>query len=448
MSKSSKQLNIPLWYKVNSHCLSYKEFLERYNDKNKVFNEQEIISLFLLAVIYGHDPYPNGHHILHTLIGERNINERALKYFYLYWVFGRNFRDENIISGNNICGTFQHMRINLPKIFSEQHIHDWLRLILSGFFGITTFFPQDISYKRRDMHILQESLRYNEQIKGPQFEINDKTEEKLYKLSKAHSDLVELKEFIQGIKFPKILHPYRDDKYFFQGIVNSYWPSILRTLTFVKPFNEEEIQYINKAHEELYNCGDIDFFIFYLEQFNKCFGSNHSLVKHLKKYLEPSNESDRIRAEQFLRNHDPIENKRYLPQLVPISDEQITQFGQTIQTEGFIKAFSPYIANNKKLILAQVEQAKCELASETIFSNQNSIYLYPIDQLFFYPDGKHMYVFLLEELSKLPDNTNPYTRQPLPSYIMEYEAPYAETESFEEIWSRVLRHEVNLQNII
>jgi hypothetical protein len=284
-------------------------------------------------------------------------------------------------------------------------------------------------------------------VKEPQFEISDKTEEKMYKLSKAHSALTELKQFFQGTAFPQILHSYRDDKSFFQGVVNSYWPSVLKTFVLVRPFNDVEIQYINEAHRRLYDQGDIDFFLYYLEQFNKFFDSNDPLVIHLKKYLEPSNESDRIRVEQFLRQFNPIERMRYLPQLVPVSDDQIVELGRAIQSVGVTKAFAPYLLENKRLILDQIERTKSTLASQTIFSNQTSIFLYRLDDLVLYLDGKHIYVFLPEELAKLSDNTNPYNRQLLPDYIMAYADDSMETESFEDIWSKVLRHEVNLQSV-
>jgi hypothetical protein len=436
----------PLWYQIYQRQLSYKEFLDRFNDKQ--FQERDVIPIFLLSAIHGHDQYVNGMHILHELMGEKGITERALKYFYIYWSIGKGFSDDLIIAGNPIGGTFRKINIRLHNSFTAEYLYDWMGIIVRAFFNIPVFVPNDGVYERGDFRALMMSLKYAEKAKEDQFEIQDKTAEKLYKLSLAHTALTELIQFFQIGTFPQILKPYRKDKIFFRSVVGCFSPLLLKGMNAEMLFSDEEVKIIHEEHRHLYEAGDIEFFIYYLETFVKTFDRDHPLVIELQKYLEPSKESDRLRTEQYLKKCNSIVRRNFIPQYFPISEVQLHKFIQDIQENGVINALKPYILNNKRFIQQQLELSGCELANDTILTTQCSIYLYPIDKLIFYADGKTIYVFLPEELSKFINKENPYNRQILPDYLFTVSFHNHISENFEEIWSKILRYKIDLQSIL
>jgi hypothetical protein len=162
-------------------------------------------------------------------------------------------------------------------------------------------------------------------------------------------------------------------------------------------------------------------------------------VIQLKKYIEPSNESDRIKAQQFLKNLNPFQRRRHLPQFFPVIDIQIEKFLDHIRREGIIEALKPYITYNEKKIQEEIEFLKCQLVNDTIISTQNSIFLYSMRDLVFHIEDNRLYVFLPEELWKFDRRENPYNRELLPDYLYKKEFQDYKTESIEETWTRILR---------
>ena len=436
----------PLWYQVYHRHFSFKEFLDRFNDKE--FQERDVLPIFVLSVLYGHDPYVNGMHILHALMGDKGITERALKYFYLYWSIGKGFSDDFLLAGNPIGGTFRKINIRLPSSFTSEFIYDWMAIVLRAFFNIPCFIPNETYYQRGNMKALAISLKYAEKAQEDRFEIQDKTTEKIYKLALAHSYLTELMQFFQSGIFPQILRPYRRDRTFFRSLVRCFWPPLLKAVQNDVSLSEEEMVIIEAEHRNLYEAGDIDFFIHYIETFAKTFGKDHPLVIQLHKYLEPSNENDRLRAEQYLKLQNPIQRRKYIPQYLPVTDLQLTYFINQIKEHGIIHAVKPYILNNKRIIEQQLELSGCELANDSIISTQCSIFIYSIDQLVLHTEGNKLYVFLPEELSKFAEKENPFNRQSLPDYLFAISFQDLKSESLEEVWSKILRHGVDFQSVL
>lgn len=432
----------PLWYQVHSHQLSFKEFLDRFNDKQ--FQEREVIPIFLLSAIYNHDPYIDKIHVLRTLIGESGIPERSLKYFYLYWSIGRKFGDDLILEGSSSAGKFRSINIRLPG-FSADYLYDWIGIILRSFFGISVFIPNEIIYQRSDMKALTTALKYAEKAQEDRFEIQDKNTEKMYKLAIAHNILTELLQFFKSGIYPSVLFSYRQDSGVFKKIVALFSPIMLKAIS---PFTEEEQQIIEKEHHNLYDTGDIDFFLYYIDEFIRIFGKDHQISVKLQKYLEPSNESDRLKSEQFLKTQNPIQRQYYLPQYFPLIDSQLERFVQRVKSEGIVAALKPYILNNKKRIEEELELSGCDLANPDITLSQCSIYLYSVGSLIFHIEDNKLYVFLPEELWKFEEKKNPYTRKPLPDYLYSEMFKDRKTENLEEIWTKILRHTIDLQQIV
>ena len=87
-------MEVPLWYKVAQSQLGFKEFLDRYNDV--LFQEKDTLPVFVLSCLKHDDPYVAGKHVLSHLINGEIVSERALRYFYLYWVFVGKYGNCNL----------------------------------------------------------------------------------------------------------------------------------------------------------------------------------------------------------------------------------------------------------------------------------------------------------------------------------------------------------------
>src|SRR5579885_1125954 len=135
-------MSSPLWYQVSIQNLSFKEFLDRFDDKQ--FQEHDVLPIFMLSVLYNHDPYVNGIHILNLLMKNTSITDRALKYVYVYWSIKKDFGNATILAGSSIGGTFQNINIQLHPNFTCEYIYDWIGIILKSFFNIRPFIPIEI----------------------------------------------------------------------------------------------------------------------------------------------------------------------------------------------------------------------------------------------------------------------------------------------------------------
>jgi hypothetical protein len=427
-------MSVPLWYQVYHKQLSFKEFLDRFNDRQ--FQEREVLPIFVLSVLYEHDPYIKGSHILNYLMYDNSVTERSIKYFYLYWAIGKGFSDDLRLAGCPFEGTFRSVNITLNIGFTSDYLNDWIGIILRAFFGISIFLPENV--ERTD---LTKALKYSKKIQDGRFVFPEKTTEKMYKLSIAHDNMIELIQVFKSGPYPNVLKPYRKNLDTFKNIVLLFAPSILFNEI---PFSHAEWDIINVEHKRLYESGDIDFFLYYIEEFIKVFGRDHKLSIQLQKYIEPSYEIDRLRTEILLIKLNPIERQKYIPQKFGVTDSQLNKFFDHIKREGIVSALSPYILNNKKIVDVQLNG--CELANDVITSTQYSIYLYPLEKLIFYTEeDDKVYVFLPEELLRFDKKENPYNRKPLPGHLYINLCEDEKTENLEEMWTKILRHTVSFE---
>jgi len=370
-----------------------------------------------------------------------NVTERAVKYFYLYWSIGKGFSEDFRLSGSPIGGTFRNVSIMFNTGFTSEYINDWIGIILRAFFGISIFLPLSIIPERRD---LMKALKYTKKVQEARFEFPEKTTEKMYKLSVAHDNLNELIHVFKSRIYPTVLKPYRKNLDTFKNIVLLFSPPILDSLNKESPFTDLELGIINVEHKRLYESGDIDFFLYYIDEFIKVFNKEHLITIQLQKYLEPSHENDGLKADRFLRNLNPIERQEYIPQAFGVTDLQLNRFIDHIKREGIVSALMPYILNNKKIM--EIQLNGCELANDVITSTQYSIYLYPLDQIIFHTEeDDKVYVFLSEELLQFDKKENPYNRNPLPDYLYEDLYEDQKTENLEEIWTKILRHNISFE---
>lgn len=439
-------METPLWYKVTQGLFGYKEFLDR---NNKLTNDGEIMSLFILICLKRKDPYVSEKHILTYFINDGFVTEKSLRYFYLYWIFMGNYGNELLISNTPIVGRMSLYNLTLPMDFNSDYISDWMTAILHYFFDIGPITCSKEKYIKGNYTHLNNILNYTRQLYDTKLAIPNKTTCNMYKLFNAHKSLIEVRNFLCGGIYPTILHPYRRDRDFVLSVIYQYWPNILKTLDNYQPFDEWEINELQKAHRELYECGDIDFLFYYIQLFNASFGYDHILSKQLWEYIKPSKENDRLHAGKFLYKLNPYERQRYIPQYFPVSDTQVGDFIKEVGLNGFEVAIRPYILRIKNQIESELISVGAELCNTTFFSTQVDIYLYSPCEYIFLPINKTYFVFLISELHHLSkEKKNPYNRDILPDYIFNNLIVYRESESLEEAWSAILRREINLKPIL
>ena len=452
ISKSAKALSfqVPLWYNVAHHHLSFNEFFKRFTDK--LFHEKDSLPICVLATMYEHDPYVEGIHILKKISPNNTLNEKVLKCYYLFWVFGRSFSNDTILSGSDHEGTFNRIEIRFPIDFNDTYIHDWIHIILRSFFRIGAT-PLNITFDRGNVSHLMKALKYGNEISKERFILANRNVEKLYRLSYVHDLLSELKSFFQGKAFPTILKSYRSDPTFFKSVVDLYWPNVLKSLEIEKPFDDKELQQIFDSHRLLHESGDIDFFFFYVDSFNRLFKEG-PLKNSLNGYVEPSKAGDSAKIFHFMKQFNPIQRARYFCQNLPFSTEQLTSFCRVVGEKGFEEAIQLYILRNKESIMKQVSQCGTEnevkLYNEMDI-NQVSIFLYPFEELIFYADKGNFFVFLREELENaIKSRENPYNRELLPNYLFDTylsDSGNHQSCSLENLWSDVLRRKIDLSNL-
>jgi len=440
-------MDTPLWYKVAQRQLGLKEFFDRYNDD--LFSEKDTLPIFLLVILGDFDPYLLNTHILHHFVNGRIVTERALRYFYLYWAIAGSYANDLIVSDTPALGYMSKMRLQFPSDFNSSYVADWIAIILRSFFQLGPIIPSIREYNRNDTDQLVETLHYSERLIEERFTIMCRTIPHMYELAQVHALLMEIKQFLCGEIFPRVLYPYRKDRIFVKSVIYHYWPTILKGLDNYESFDEWEINAISEAHQKLYEIGDVNFLFCYIDMFQKLFGEDHPLSQQLNEYLKPSRENDRLRVEQYLQKLDPNERKKYLPQYLPVSDVQVELFSKEVETCGFEMAIKPYILGIKRNIETQVEAIGAKIYNTKCFHTQTSIYLYPPSEYVFFPSGKDYFVFLTGELSHLcKKKKNPYNSEDLPEYLFTNLQTPQENRSLEEIWSSILRREVNLEFLL
>lgn len=434
----------PLWYKVAQRQLSFREFEERFNDN--MFQEKEVLPILVLSALYNHDPYVSDIHVLQRRINAPRMTDRALRVIYLYWVLGKPFRDDSILNGNGLAGTFRGVKLSLPSDFSDDHLYNWLSIVLRCFFVLGPLHRSDETYQPGNMTQLAKGLGYIEEASGQSFEMSEKTMNKAYRLSIAHEMLKEVQAFFQGEGFPRLIKPYRKNRRFVESVVNLYWPTVLRGLEIEAPFEEWELVLISEAHQKLYLSGDLEFYFYYSDKIEQTFGKDHPITASLKMKIEASPENDARQIQAHLNRLDPYDRKKYFLQRLMVSDRQLDEFLTAIKTSSFEEAFRPYLLANKKRIDQEISLTGGRLANDATLASQTSIYFYDPDDLVFYSDGQTVYVFLKEELSQLKDKKNPYDRQPLPDRLFSRTGSdgVTATNSVDELWQRILRRKVEL----
>lgn len=434
-------MDLPLWYRTMQRQLSFSDFEERYH--NQLFQEKEVLPILVLSALYGHDPYVGDIHILQRRINAPRMNDRALRAIYLYWVLGRSFRDDCILSGNAMAGTFQRVKLSLPDDFHEDHLYNWASLLLRCFFVVGPMQRPDAAYRPGNLAQLMKGLAYIKEASGQGFEMGQKTVDKAYRLSVAHERLKEVRGFFRGEAFPSLLRPYRRDRRFFESVVQHYWPAVLRGLELEAPFDEWELERIQRAHRELHLTGDLDFYLHYAEKIDQIFGRQHPIALQPELEFSPAQDARQIQAR--LGRLDPDERRKYFLQRLAVSDRQLSDFVQAVETNSFEQAILPYLQANRKRIDEEISLVGGRLANQTTLATQTNVYFYDPDDLVFHSSEQTIYVFLKEELAQFRDRTNPYDRQPLPDRLFRQDG--GSTEPIDERWQRLLRRKVEFPEI-
>lgn len=438
-------MDLPLWYQVVQRKLSFREYEERFNDS--LFDEKEVLPILILSALYNHDPYVGDIHVLQRRITGSRMNDRALRGIYLYWVLGRSFRNDSILNGNGLGGTFQGIRITLPNDFNEDYLYDWLSITLRCFFVLGPLHRSDESYQPGNLVHLKKSLAYIEMASSNSFEITSKTMDKAYRLSIAHDMLKEVRGFFLGETFPSLIRPYRKSRRFVESAIDLYWPAILKGLEIEASFEDWEIEIVRQAHEKLYLLGDLEFYFYYAEKIEQIFGKHHPITLSLKTKVESSPESEAEQIKSQLSRLDPYERKKFFLQKLMVSDRQLNEFIETIKKSSFEEAIRPYLLANKRRIDEEISLTGGQIANTETLATQTSIYFYSPDDLIFYSDQQKVYIFLREELDQFKDKQNPYDRQPLPEILFNQAEQKESIDPIDELWQRILRRKVDFSDL-
>lgn len=433
-------MNTPLWYAVSRRKLTFTDFDHRFSETK--FPEREVLPILILSSLYHHDPYVEGIHVLQKRISNTIITDREFRALYLYWVFGKSFRNDTFFSGNSHGGSFQGATIELPGDFSHLYLYQWINLILKSLFKVGSLQVPEVEYQSGNLEQLSQTLKFTDELIREGFSIKVRTAPKMYKLGVAHSHLKELKGFFLGVTYPRLLKRYRHQQEFFQSAVDLYWPNILHALQIDSPFTPQELNYIKESHQKLLQSGDLDFVISYIESLSRLFGPDHEFLNVFKSYLEPSPENDSMRAFSYLSRLTPTQRSRYFLQKSMVSSDQLNTFIEKIKKEGFEKAFTSYLTANKERIDREISLTGALLINDSTLTGTN-IYLHQLDDLVFHTDGQSMFIFLKKELPKFDNRRNPYNRQPLPDCLFEESEPEP-ADPIDETWSAVLRRPVHL----
>lgn len=422
-------MEVPIWYRVFQHRLSYRDYLNSSGDE---------LGLFVLATLYDHDRYLQGLHILKQMMGENmHVSEKVIRNLYLYNIFSKQSHvDEPALYGVPDTLVFRTTSIKLPENFGEEYIYDWMRSLMNSLFGLWMIPPPiKKEYQITDLPVIGATLK---SLVDHKLIVQGMGVHRAYGLTLAHHHCLELKEFLLGDKFPSFLIPVRRE--LLAKVIPLYWPDVLKTFL---PFSLEEEAMIRQAHLTLSHQGDIDFFFAYVDLFEKKMGVDHPLTQDLQQYLIPSQVSDALKAKQFLMSLSLEERRRYLPQIVPVSEGMIISLVREIQDQGFEKIFQRRLKIMRNLIQEQL-QGKT-IHNEVCFSTQVSIYLYPLEELIFYEETEgQFFVFTRQELMQLKEEgKNPYTRQPFPEELLKGISEH-QSENYEEIWSKILRRKIIL----
>lgn len=439
-------IEIPLWYQVSQHKLSYHDFDERFDVT--FFKDTEIFSILALASLYGHHPYVENTHIILRKLHPPSFTDREFCCLYLYWVMHGSFREEFLLEGSSDGGTFKHYHFRSPHDFDDDYIYNWIMIILRAFFHVTPIPKPNSNYHVRDWDQLVTALNYAKKLDDQLIHVDNATIRKLYRLAKMHEHLTEIRSFLLGKSYPSILKPYRHNRDFFNCVVNTYWPAVLFTLNMQSTFDEEEIAILSDAHDRLYKGGDFEFVTHYIEKFVQLFGKDHPLSAKLQHYLKPSNKTDAYKVKQFLSTLTPIERRDYFAQAIIVSDRNLEKFSQEVAEKSFEHAFVPYLRANKQRIDFELQLSGYSLCNERVVSTQLPYYCYALHQLIFHVEGQYLYIFLPEELNQLNEKENPYTRSPLPEYFFDECTDVEKTESFEDSWEKILRRKLDLSTLL
>lgn len=440
------RFELPLWYQVAQHQLSFTHFDQRFDDAS--FKETQIFPILALAAVYQHHPYVLGDHIIKRLLLAQPLNDRAFFSLYLYWIMHGSFKTESILEDISAWGTFERMNFEAPDNFDYEYIHQWINVLLRAFFKMGPITKPILKYKPRNWQQLTLALDYASELDQETIYINHKTISKYYGLSVMHNHLKELRACFLGQQYPTLLKPYRHDYNFFKNVVYTYWPAVLYTLQLEAAFSSEELQIVSQAHADLYAQGDFEFITHYIEKFLQVFGSDHALAQQLQKYLTPSNQTDAHRAYKFLRELTPTQRGYYFGGLILISHETLQNFTEHIQKESFENAFTTYLQINKDRMNFEFKSMAHTLCNELIMTTQVPYYCYNLADLIFHTENQYLYIFLPEELNQLTERKNPYTREILPSNLFEKAASTNKTNSLEDLWEHILRRKVDLSALL
>lgn len=432
----------PLWYKISQHQLSFREFDERFDVTS--FKDTEIFPILALAALYKHSPYVEGIHIILKKFRPNSFSDRELCCLYLYWVMRGSFKEESLLEESTDGGNFKQHYFKVPHDFDEDYIYNWIMIILRGLFHISPIFRPTFAYTVRNWDQLTLALNYTHTLQDELIHVTNANIRKLYRLAKMHTHLTEIRSFLLGQSYPGILKPYRHNLDFFNCIVNTYWPKVLYTLNMQAPFDANELTILEEAHDHLYQEGDFEFTMYYIKNFLQVFGKDHPLSAQLQNYLKPSNKADAYKVKRFFLELTPLERQIYFGQYTMFTDCNLEEFSEEVAANSFEKAFIPYLRANKERI--DFELSKYSLCNELVTSTQLPYYCYDLRRLIFHVEGQYLYIFLCEEINQMSEN--PYTRKPLPEYLIEAGMPLQKTPSFEDLWESILRRKVDLSTLL
>lgn len=397
---------VPLWFLVKRKELGYRDFYNRYKS-----SDDQAGPLFALLAVSEADPYVNSFHILRRLdVTYDTVTSRSMAYYFLYWIFNDNFKEENTHSGihGQPLNIFKYV---LPITFASS-VQDLTEILLLYFFGSNTFQVPEPN--------LVDTLAFADKLRKAGFEYGFYQVKEYSRLTRSWKILLDLKEWFREAKFPSWV-----DSIQFPALSNNPPLKCLLQNPNSGKYVDEMISYLEKIESSEY----LEYMVPILV---KAFPEKESKLGEIIR-VKPEFDVKRIR--NFFLSLNPGERMYYLPVSFPILDYQVEKFIQSVEKDGFEAVLKSYFDNYRERLLQEYSEAN--ISNEITLVSWTSIYQYPSQELIWLTYGSSIHVFAREDLKE--QFINPYNREILPSWVIEEVKQTPMSISYLDLWSRIVK---------
>jgi hypothetical protein len=400
-------MSVPVWFHVRQRALGFKEFLDRYHDRNG--DESYTAPLFALLILQ-EEPYVNSDHVLRKLnIDPQSLTVRDLAYHFVYWALSGHLGSD-LVDSNNPVSRMRAFRFSLPPDFSTT-VQRTVEALIWKFFGI-----EKLSASGKFDTIVV--LAFVNKFQNENFRYSFITMSEVVRLYELYLILQEIREWLLSGKFPSWIARVPTD-WVAQNNRPTHWKNL--------PVD------LDKLLSHLKTSTNFDYIELLVEELEKIFPDR---IEDIRELTKPSPTIDAGKARKHLESLSPLQRMKWFPITVPMIDSQVESFLGKVVQNGFETTFRDLLLLSKQRI-----QENYSLACETTIHGFENIYLYPIGELIWIEQSGVVYAFAKEDLQG--QKINPYNREPLPSWVDT--SSRSQSESYPEMWSKVLNRKVVLE---